>query len=205
MMFHYVSGETCTMRPTQSRLRTLLIATAIIALVLAAWVGLVKMLQPLQEFYGPDGTLERQRQINSEIVRGGDALREGRFQDAEARYRESLRLAELSKARDSVPWYGASWVGQSQAGLADALTGQGRYAEAEKLYKKALEAEMERLGPHHLIVADVLDRYGACLRGSGRASVAQDFESRAKAIREELTRHQGELEGRPKTPQTQQK
>ncbi len=60
---------------------------------------------------------------------------------------------------------------------------QGRYAEAEPLYKRALAIVEKALGPEHPLVATSLKNYAVLLRKTGRATEAENMEARAKAIR----------------------
>ncbi len=64
------------------------------------------------------------------------------------------------------------------------LTGaQGRYAEAEPLFQRALAIDEKALGPEHPDVAQSLENYAALLRQTARADEAKRMEARAKAIR----------------------
>ncbi len=64
------------------------------------------------------------------------------------------------------------------------LTGaQGRYAEAEPLFQRALAINEKALGPEHPDVAQSLENYAALLRQTARADEAERMEARAKAIR----------------------
>ncbi len=65
----------------------------------------------------------------------------------------------------------------------NALYAQGRYAEAEPLYRRSLEIREKALGPEHPNVATSLNIYAALLRATGRNAEADKMESRAKAIR----------------------
>jgi tetratricopeptide (TPR) repeat protein len=60
---------------------------------------------------------------------------------------------------------------------------QGKYAEAEPLYKRALAISEKALGADHPAVADVLENYASLLRTTGRDSEAEKLEARASAIR----------------------
>ncbi len=60
---------------------------------------------------------------------------------------------------------------------------QGRYAEAEPLYKRSLAIDEKALGPEHPAVATSLENYAALLRKTGRGAEAENKEARAKAIR----------------------
>jgi tetratricopeptide (TPR) repeat protein len=67
--------------------------------------------------------------------------------------------------------------------LAALYRDQGRYAEAEPLYQRALAIWEEALGPEHPNVATALENYAALLRDTGRSEDAMEMEARAKAIR----------------------
>ncbi len=66
---------------------------------------------------------------------------------------------------------------------------QGRYAEAEPLYKRALAIKEKVLGPEHPEVATSLNNlglllnYSVLLRATERSDEAERMEARAKAIR----------------------
>ncbi len=60
---------------------------------------------------------------------------------------------------------------------------QGRYAEAEPLYQRALAIREKALGPEPPDVATSLENYADLLRKTGRVSEATKMEARAKAIR----------------------
>ncbi len=60
---------------------------------------------------------------------------------------------------------------------------QGRYADAEPLYKRSLAIVEEALGPMHPDFAQSLENYAALLRKTGRDAEAARMETRAKAIR----------------------
>jgi tetratricopeptide (TPR) repeat protein len=60
---------------------------------------------------------------------------------------------------------------------------QGRYAEAEPLYKQALEMAKKALGPEHPHVATGLENYAELLRKTNREDEAIKLEKEAQAIR----------------------
>ncbi len=60
---------------------------------------------------------------------------------------------------------------------------QGRYAEAEPLYKRSLATLEKPLGPEHPKVATGLENYARLLRETGRSAEAAKMEARARAIR----------------------
>ncbi len=67
--------------------------------------------------------------------------------------------------------------------LAELYRAQGRYAEAEPLYQRALAICEKVLGLEHPAVATSLQNYAALLRETGRTEEADEMEARAKAIR----------------------
>ncbi len=72
----------------------------------------------------------------------------------------------------------------SPGGITTAATGyQGRYAESEPFYKRALTIVEKALGPEHPNVATSLENYALLLRATGRTAEADKMEARAKAIR----------------------
>ena len=74
-------------------------------------------------------------------------------------------------------------MAQSLNNLAVLHHAQGRYAEAEPLYKRSLAIYEKALGPEHLDVATSLENYANLLRTTGRSAEAAEMETRAKAIR----------------------
>ena len=74
-------------------------------------------------------------------------------------------------------------VAASLNNLAALYQAQGRYAEAEPLYRRSLEIGEKALGPEHPNVAQSLENYAALLRETGRTAEADKMEARAKAIR----------------------
>lgn len=90
---------------------------------------------------------------------------QGMVREAEALGPQSPRLAD---SLSSLAWF---------------YTEQGRYAEAEPLYKRALAIRETTWGPEHPDVATSLENYAALLRQMNRNSEAAEMEARVKAIR----------------------
>jgi hypothetical protein len=63
---------------------------------------------------------------------------------------------------------------------------QGKDAEAEPLFRKAIELREKALGPNHHDLAKSLEKYALLLRKLGRVADADAAEARAKAIRAKL-------------------
>jgi tetratricopeptide (TPR) repeat protein len=68
--------------------------------------------------------------------------------------------------------------------LADLYRAQGRYAEAEPLYKRSLAIRETALGPGHPDVATSLNNLADLYRAQGRYAEAEPLYKRALAIRE---------------------
>ena len=75
------------------------------------------------------------------------------------------------------------YVARCLTNLAELYRAQGRYAEAEPLYQRALAIREKTLGPEHPNVATCLENYAFLLREMGRSEEAVPLESRARAIR----------------------
>ena len=73
---------------------------------------------------------------------------------------------------------------QSLNNLAVLYTEQGRYAEAEPLYKRALAIDEKALGPDHPDVATALNNLAGLYDDQGRYAEAEPLYKRALAIRE---------------------
>ncbi len=74
-------------------------------------------------------------------------------------------------------------MAQSLNNLAGLYEDQGRYGDAEPLYKRALAISEETLGPEHPTVAQMLENYAALVRETGREAEAAKMEARAKKMR----------------------
>ena len=67
---------------------------------------------------------------------------------------------------------------QSLNNLAVLYKDQGRYADAEPLYKRSLAIEEKALGPDHPDVASVAEQSGAALSAQGRYADAEPLYKR---------------------------
>lgn len=67
--------------------------------------------------------------------------------------------------------------------LAECYRTQGRYAEAEPLYTRALAIQEKALGPEHPDVATSLTSLAALYRATDRIPAAEALEKRAAHIR----------------------
>jgi tetratricopeptide (TPR) repeat protein len=78
-------------------------------------------------------------------------------------------------------------VATCQSNLARLYNAQGRYGEAEPLYKNSLAIRENSLGPDAAAVAGSLEDYATLLRKTNRAVEAEELEKRARAIRSRQT------------------
>jgi len=67
--------------------------------------------------------------------------------------------------------------------LASAYAGEGKKAEAEPLYRRALEIDEKALGPDHPKVAVIAENPARTLRKLGRDQEAKVYEEQAAKIR----------------------
>lgn len=70
--------------------------------------------------------------------------------------------------------------GASLNNLAELYQDQGKYAEAETLYKLALKTLEKALGPDHPVVATVLENVAECYKNMGSKDEVEILEVRAK-------------------------
>lgn len=75
-------------------------------------------------------------------------------------------------------------VAGSLNNLAELYRVQGRYADAEPLYRRALAIVEKVLGPEHPLVAIALDNLGSLYKGQGRLSDAEPLHRRSLEINE---------------------
>jgi tetratricopeptide (TPR) repeat protein len=162
-----------------------MIAVAVLAPLLAVGIEIVRH-NPLDEMYGPDGLLESRQRFYSEVSDGSSALQDGRYTEAERHFRSALKLFHSPSERH----YMKDPVGEEATpslGLADALAGQGRYREAEALYKRSLAAHRQEWGSDHREDPEedkILDHHAATLRRMGRMTEANELATCTREIRE---------------------
>jgi tetratricopeptide (TPR) repeat protein len=126
----------------------------------------------------------------------GDLYRaQGRNAEAEPLYRRALLI---SKQAEAAPESGIQWalaidetagivdyasVARDLVNLADIYAGQGKHAEAEALYKRALTMQEKLRGPASEEVAAGLEKYARLLRTERRTAEAEKLETKATSIR----------------------
>ena len=104
------------------------------------------------------------------------AYQQGNYPEAEKQLGAALKEAEGLGPQDPR-------LATSLNNLAVLYIIQGKYAEAEPLYKRALAIFEKALGPEHPGVAQSLENYAALLRQTCRSAEATEMEARAKVIR----------------------
>jgi tetratricopeptide (TPR) repeat protein len=109
------------------------------------------------------------------MQRAEKAFRQGDYDDAENSVEAALEKAEQFGPEDPR-------LAASLNNLAFIYHVQGRYADAEPLYRRALVIVEKVLGPHHPNVATAMENYAALLRKTNRSAEAEKLEERAKAI-----------------------
>ena len=67
--------------------------------------------------------------------------------------------------------------------LAELYRAQGKYAQAEPLYKRSLKIGRKALGPEHLQVATVFENMAELFKKFGKEDEAKKLEARARRIR----------------------
>ncbi len=115
-------------------------------------------------------------QWNTLNAAGIEAYQRGDYAEAEKQWSAALKEAEGFGPQDPR-------LATSLNDLAGLYHDQGRYAEAEPLYKRSQAIWEKTLGPEHPHVATNLMNYAALLRKTGRSAEATRMEARAKAIR----------------------
>ncbi len=107
---------------------------------------------------------------------GLEALKAGRYPESEKLFK--LALVEAEKLGPYDPRLAASLNN-----LAELYRTQGKYDQAEPLFKRALAIKEKALGPDHPSVATVLENYAALLKATSRQSEAGVLLARARMIR----------------------
>ena len=97
---------------------------------------------------------------------GTEAYQKGRYSDAEEQFKAALKEAE--KFREQ-----GLRVGGSLNSLALLYHAQGKYAEAEPLFRRALPILEKALGPQHPLVAGSLDDLALAHKEQGKYGEAE--------------------------------
>ncbi len=87
-------------------------------------------------------------------------------------------------------------MGQSLNNLAELYRAQGRYAEAEPLYRRALAIVEKALGPEHPHVAANLNNLAGLYQAQGHYAEAEPLYQRSLAIYEKALGPERACQGR---------
>lgn len=122
-----------------------------------------------------------QENWNTYIHAGQKALQGGRYAEAEKLFRDALKEAEALGLEDPR-------VATTLNDLAFLYDIQGKHAQAEPPYRRALEIWEKALGSEHPLVAFTLERTASLLRKLRRETEAAELEARARAIQAKQAR-----------------
>ena len=108
-------------------------------------------------------------------IAGQQALSAGKPLDAEQQFKLAIKEAESMGPREPK-------IAQSMSALANAYRQQGKYAEAEPMYKQAIEKMTSIKGPTCSELVPIFDNYAKMLRAAGRGPEADKMDAKARAI-----------------------
>ncbi len=108
---------------------------------------------------------------------GTAAYQHGRYIEAEKSFSAAVTEAEKFGAQNRR-------LATSLNNLGANSEEQGKYAEAEPLYKHSLQICQKTLGPNHPQVATSLENYAELLYKTNRSAEASKLDQQAKAIRD---------------------
>jgi tetratricopeptide (TPR) repeat protein len=108
-------------------------------------------------------------------IAGQQALSAGKPLDAEAQFKLAIQEAESMGPNEPK-------IAQSMSALANAYRQQGKYADAEPMYKKAVETMSRIKGPTCQELVPIYDNYAKMLRAAGRGPEADKMDAKARAI-----------------------
>ena len=122
----------------------------------------------------------RERQLwEKHNLAGRKARQLGRYAEAENSLRTALKLAEQFRNGEYI-------VGESLNNLAELYYAQGKYAEVQPLYQRALAIREKVLGPEHPNVATSLNNLAALYYAQGKYAEVEPLYQRALAILEKV-------------------
>lgn len=106
---------------------------------------------------------------------GQQAMSQGKPVDAEAQFKLALQEAESAGPNDPR-------IVTSLNNLGNCYRQQGKFAEAEPCYKRAIEVQTRLKGPLSPDMVPIFDNYAKMLRAAQREAEAQKMEAKARAI-----------------------
>jgi len=130
-------------------------------------------------FFGTDPACSRTTQWDKYIDAGNAAYRQRQYARALESFSAALKEAESFGPNDSR-------LATSLNNLALVYDEQGKYAEAEPLYKRALAILEKAFGPNHSSVATSLNNLAALYCSQGKYAEAEPLYKRSLQIREGL-------------------
>jgi tetratricopeptide (TPR) repeat protein len=107
---------------------------------------------------------------------GSYAARQQHFEEAENLLAEAEMNFQKSEGANSLH------AALASADLAEVYDSEGKYAESEASYRKALAIQEARLNPDDADLAHTLNGLGNALAGQGKSSQAETLKARANAI-----------------------
>jgi tetratricopeptide (TPR) repeat protein len=108
-------------------------------------------------------------------IAGQQALSAGKPLDAETQFKLAIQEAESMGPNEPK-------IATSMSALANAYRQQGKYADAEPMYKKAVETMSRIKGPTCQELIPIYDNYAKMLRAAGRGPEADKMDAKARAI-----------------------
>jgi CHAT domain-containing protein/tetratricopeptide (TPR) repeat protein len=115
--------------------------------------------------------------FNQLLQQGSEYQKRGDYDNAARSFERAIGFGEKVGADRLV-------VDSCRMNLADVYNQQGRYADAEILYKRALLGLQNALGPNHPTVASAFDNFGVLYFRQGRFADAELLHKRGLEIRE---------------------
>ena len=104
-----------------------------------------------------------------------NAMMQGKPQEAEVQFRNAVQEAETFDAKDPR-------LPMSLNNPANCLRQQSKFAEAETLYKRALQVKQNAVGAFHQDLVSIYENYAKLLRASDRPKEAEKMDAHARAI-----------------------
>lgn|SRR5690606_21762227 len=108
-------------------------------------------------------------------VGGQQAMTSGNHQEAERSFRMAVDEARKFGPKDNK-------LATSLNNLANCLRAQGKFEDAEGIYKEAITAKEQSDGPFSEGLVSILDNYAKMLRAAGRQNEAEKHERRSRGI-----------------------
>jgi eukaryotic-like serine/threonine-protein kinase len=184
--FEAAASSLQKLAPASAPAQTLLVQVELelgqVSVKQARWDEAVGELREVRRLAGPE-VAEPERTIfaaRALDLESRVARRQGRFDVAESRQRESIRLWESTPGADAAELVTA----RSNLGAID--FDQGRWSEAESEYRRALELARRVLPPGDLRTSSVLDNLAAAVASQGRLDEAAPLFAEALKLKRQV-------------------